>query len=140
MPDTGAYLLVGAIAAAVTFATTPVIAAIARRVGWVVEPEAERHVHKVATPDVGGIAMFIGFVVAFLVAREMDTFASLFRSGDSEPRGVLIAATLMFLVGFVDDIYERFLKVADKKKQVYDEDLEIIMREATDTMPETWPL
>ncbi|MEQ1872875.1 MAG: MraY family glycosyltransferase [Ilumatobacteraceae bacterium] len=106
MPDIGAYLLVGAIAAVVTFATTPVVGAIARRVGWVVEPEEERHVHKVATPDVGGIAMFVGFLVAFLVARSMDTFASLFRSGDSEPRGVLIAATLMFLVGFVDDIYE----------------------------------
>ena len=50
--------------------------------------------------------MFIGFVVAFLVARSMDTFAATFRSGDSEPRGVIIAATLMFLVGFIDDIYE----------------------------------
>jgi 2-isopropylmalate synthase len=40
----------------------------------------------------------------------------------------------------MENIYERFLKVADKKKQVYDEDLEIIMREATDTMPETWAL
>ncbi|MCE9622883.1 MAG: undecaprenyl/decaprenyl-phosphate alpha-N-acetylglucosaminyl 1-phosphate transferase [Actinomycetia bacterium] len=106
MPDTAAYLLVGAIAAAVTFATTPVVGAVARRLSWVVEPAAERHVHRVATPDVGGIAMLIGFVVAFLVAREMDTFASLFRSGDSEPRGVLIAATLMFLVGFIDDIFE----------------------------------
>ncbi len=38
------------------------------------------------------------------------------------------------------DIYERFLKVADKKKQVYDEDLEIIMREATTAMPEVWSL
>lgn len=106
MPDTGAYLLVGAIAAIVTFAITPLVAALARRVGWVVEPEKERHVHKVATPDVGGIAMFIGFAVAFLVARSMDTFASLFRSGDIEPTGVLLAATLMFLVGFVDDIFE----------------------------------
>ncbi len=106
MPDTGAYLVVGAIAAAVTFAATPVVGVVAKRLGWVAEPEEERHVHKVATPDVGGIAMFIGFLVAFLVARSMDTFAELFRSGDSEPRGVLIAATLMFLVGFVDDIYE----------------------------------
>ena len=85
MPDTAAYLLVGAIAAVVTFATTPLVGFVARRLGWVVEPEEERHVHKVATPDVGGIAMLIGFVVAFLVARSMDTFAALFRSGDSEP-------------------------------------------------------
>jgi 2-isopropylmalate synthase len=37
-------------------------------------------------------------------------------------------------------LYQRFVEVADKKKQVYDEDLEIIMREATNTMPETWHL
>jgi len=37
-------------------------------------------------------------------------------------------------------IYQRFLEVADKKKQVYDEDLELIMREATRQVPETWRL
>ena len=40
----------------------------------------------------------------------------------------------------MQDIYDRFLQVADKKKQVYDEDLEIIMREATDTLPAVWEL
>ena len=35
----------------------------------------------------------------------MDTFDPLF-AGFSEPKGVLFAATLMFLVGFIDDIYE----------------------------------
>ncbi|MDI9582690.1 MAG: 2-isopropylmalate synthase [Acidobacteriota bacterium] len=38
------------------------------------------------------------------------------------------------------DIYERFVRIADTKKQVYDEDLEMIMREATDTMPAVWNL
>ncbi len=38
------------------------------------------------------------------------------------------------------EVYERFVEVADKKKQVYDEDLEIIMREATDSMPQVWTL
>jgi UDP-GlcNAc:undecaprenyl-phosphate GlcNAc-1-phosphate transferase len=59
----------------------------------------------VATPDVGGIAMFIGFVVAFGVARLMDTFDPLF-ARNSEPRGVLFAAGLMFIIGFIDDIRE----------------------------------
>jgi 2-isopropylmalate synthase len=40
----------------------------------------------------------------------------------------------------MDAIYERFLQVADRKKQVYDEDLEWIMREATDTLPAVWSL
>ena len=104
MPGTGAYLLIGAIAAAVTFVTTPVVVKVARRVGWVVQPDPRR-IHKVATPDVGGIAMFIGFVVAFGVARLMDTFDPLF-ARNSEPRGVLFAAGLMFIIGFIDDIRE----------------------------------
>ena len=64
MPGTGAYLVIGAIAAVVTFVTTPIVGRVARRMGWVVEPD-ERRVHTVATPDVGGIAMFIGFVAAW---------------------------------------------------------------------------
>ena len=40
----------------------------------------------------------------------------------------------------LEEIYQRFLTVADKKKQVYDEDLELIMREATAQVPETWRL
>ena len=38
------------------------------------------------------------------------------------------------------DTYDRFLEVADKKKQVYDEDLEMIMREATETAPAVWTM
>jgi UDP-GlcNAc:undecaprenyl-phosphate/decaprenyl-phosphate GlcNAc-1-phosphate transferase len=104
MPGTGAYLVVGAIAAVVTFAVTPIVAATARRMGWVVEPD-ERRVHTVSTPDVGGIAMFIGFIAAFASARLMDSFDPLF-ARNSEPRGVLFAATAIFLVGFLDDIRE----------------------------------
>jgi len=104
MPDTGAYLLIGAIAAVVTFATTPIVGKVARRMGWVVEPD-DRRVHTVATPDVGGIAMFIGFIVAFAASRLMDVFDPLY-ANFSEPRGVLVAATAIFLVGFIDDIRE----------------------------------
>jgi UDP-GlcNAc:undecaprenyl-phosphate GlcNAc-1-phosphate transferase len=104
MPGTGAYLVVGAIAAIVTFAATPIVGKVARRMGWVVEPD-DRRVHTVATPDVGGIAMFIGFIVAFAASRLMDVFDPLY-ANFSEPRGVLFAATLIFVVGFIDDIRE----------------------------------
>jgi 2-isopropylmalate synthase len=40
----------------------------------------------------------------------------------------------------LDDVYQRFLAVADRKKQVYDEDLAVIMAEAGDQIPETWRL
>ena len=104
MPGTAAYLVIGAVAAVVTFAVTPIVGRMARRFGWVVEPD-ERRVHKVVTPDVGGIAMLIGFLAAFAVARLWDTFDPLF-ARNSEPRGVVYAAVLMFLVGFIDDIRE----------------------------------
>lgn len=104
MPGTGEYLVIGAIAAVVTFAVTPIVIRLAKRMGWVVAPD-ERRVHTVVTPDVGGIAMFIGFVAAFAAARLWDAFDPLF-ARNSEPRGVLYAAAVMFLVGFIDDIRE----------------------------------
>ncbi|MEZ5218915.1 MAG: hypothetical protein R2715_20580 [Ilumatobacteraceae bacterium] len=98
------YLLIGAVATVVTLVTTPFVAALARHRGWVVEPD-ERRVHDRPTPDVGGIAMFAGFLVAFGVAATMDRFADLFRN-NSEPIGVVLACSLVFLVGLVDDIVE----------------------------------
>ena len=104
MPSTTSYLLIGLVAAVATFVCTPIVGAIARRLGWVVEPD-ERRVHTVATPDVGGIAMFIGLVAALAVSRLDNRFDTIFARND-EPRGVLFAASLMFLVGLFDDIRE----------------------------------
>jgi UDP-GlcNAc:undecaprenyl-phosphate GlcNAc-1-phosphate transferase len=104
MPTTGAYLVIGAIAAVVTFVCTPLVGAFARRVGWMVEPDSRR-VHKVATPDVGGIAMFVGFVAALAASRLSDRFDPLF-ARNSEPRGVIFAAAVIFAVGLIDDIRE----------------------------------
>ena len=54
MPGTGEYLVIGAIAGVVTFVSTPLVACVARRMDWVVEPD-ERRVHKVVTPMVNSI-------------------------------------------------------------------------------------
>jgi UDP-GlcNAc:undecaprenyl-phosphate/decaprenyl-phosphate GlcNAc-1-phosphate transferase len=104
MPSTTSYLLIGLVAAAATFVCTPVVAIVARKFGWVAQPD-ERRIHAVATPDVGGIAMFIGLVAALAAARLDDHFDTIFARND-EPRGVLFAASLMFMVGLVDDIRE----------------------------------
>ncbi|MFN8021965.1 MAG: MraY family glycosyltransferase [Acidimicrobiales bacterium] len=102
MPGIGAYLIIGAVAAVVTFVATPLVKWLATRIGWVYEPN-ERTVHTVPLPDVGGIALFVGFVVAFALSRLMDGFDPLF-ARNSEPLGVLAAASVMFLVGLVDDV------------------------------------
>ena len=104
MPDVGSYLLIGAVAAVVTFATTPLVGWLARRRGWVYLP-TDRTVHQTPLPDIGGLAMFLGFVAALTTAQFVGAFDVLFES-NSEPLGVLLAATIIFVVGFIDDIRE----------------------------------
>ena len=104
MTDTAGYLIVGGVAAVVTFSLVPVVARLARWRGWVVEPD-DRRVHQKVTPDVGGIAMYAGFVAALGLAWWMDRVDPLF-DRNSAPLGVVLAATLIFGLGFIDDIRE----------------------------------
>ncbi len=102
MPELGSFLLIGAVAAVVTSATTPFVGMLARRRGWVYLPN-DRTVHQSPLPDIGGLAMYLGFVAAMLTAWSVDAFDVLF-SGNSEPIGVLVAATIIYVVGLVDDV------------------------------------
>jgi UDP-GlcNAc:undecaprenyl-phosphate GlcNAc-1-phosphate transferase len=77
MGDTTSYLIIGACAMLVTFLTTPLVRAFARAKNWVALP-GDRKVHTVPTPDVGGIAMFAGVVVALALAWRMNSFSGLF--------------------------------------------------------------
>ncbi len=104
MIDLSGYLIVGGCAAVVTAATTPVVAYVARQKGWMAEPD-ERRSHPVATPDVGGIAFFIGLLASLGLASQMDRFSGLFQN-NSELIGVLIAAVVIFVLGIFDDIRE----------------------------------
>jgi UDP-GlcNAc:undecaprenyl-phosphate GlcNAc-1-phosphate transferase len=102
MPDTVSYLIIGGVAAAVTFATTPLVAVIARRRGWMAAPDPRR-VHLTPTPEVGGLAMVAGFLVALGVAWGWGRFDLLFER-NSELLGVALAGVLMAAVGLGDDI------------------------------------
>jgi UDP-GlcNAc:undecaprenyl-phosphate GlcNAc-1-phosphate transferase len=75
---------------------------MAIRLGAVVSPDARR-VHERPTPTLGGAAMFGGFLAALAVASVLPQFRPVFR-GTSEPLGLLIAATVMFAVGALDDL------------------------------------
>lgn len=102
MPDTVGYLIIGAVAAAVTCATTPLVAVVARRRGWMAAPDPRR-VHLTPTPEVGGLAMVVGFLVALAVAWGWGRFDLLFER-NSELLGVALAGVLMAAVGLADDI------------------------------------
>jgi UDP-GlcNAc:undecaprenyl-phosphate GlcNAc-1-phosphate transferase len=99
------YLLIGAVAAVVTFAVTPVVQFVASRYrprGWMVEPNA-RSVHTSPIPQVGGVAMLCGVVAAMAVGWSMGTFDVVF-DDNSEPVGILLAALVVFAVGYLDDV------------------------------------
>ena len=98
------YGIAFAVAAVVTFITTPLVRRVAIRVGAVVGPE-ERRVHTVPTPTLGGAAMFVSFLVAMVVASRLSGFDNVFR-GSSEPLAVALGATVIFAVGLLDDVRE----------------------------------
>ena len=72
-PGISEYLLIGGVAAIVTFAATPIVGLIARDRGWVVAPN-ERSVHTSPIPHVGGLAMLTGFLVALVAAWSIGAF------------------------------------------------------------------
>ena len=100
-PSLAAYIVIGLVAAGVTFVVTPVVAAVSVARGWVAPPN-ERSVHTVPIPHAGGLAMLIGLVVALGVAAMTDSFREVF-TDSREPIGVLVAAIVVYATGFLDD-------------------------------------
>ena len=98
------YIIVFAVAGGVTYALTPLVRKFAVRLGAVVYPD-ERRVHTAPLPTIGGTAMFAAFLVAMAVALLLPGFKPVF-TGSSEPFGVIIAAAIIFGVGFLDDLRE----------------------------------
>jgi UDP-GlcNAc:undecaprenyl-phosphate GlcNAc-1-phosphate transferase len=65
----------------------------------------ERDVHKTPTPRLGGIAMFLGVVAAFLVSSQHPFFAIVW----SQPQqiwAILGATALIVVVGVADDVWD----------------------------------
>ena len=98
------YLIVLVVAVAVTAAATPVVRRVAERFGAVVAPD-ERRVHLRPTATLGGLAMFLGFLAGMATASRLRQFDPVFE-GTSEPVGIILAATIIFLVGMIDDLRE----------------------------------
>jgi UDP-GlcNAc:undecaprenyl-phosphate/decaprenyl-phosphate GlcNAc-1-phosphate transferase len=104
VPPLGAYVVVAIVAAVGTFAMMFPIRSLAMRAGFVAEPD-ERRVHTRVTPYGGGVAMFLAFLAAILVASQLGQLHGIF-SGSSEPLGLVLGAAAIFVVGFIDDVRE----------------------------------
>ncbi|MBQ6756473.1 MAG: undecaprenyl/decaprenyl-phosphate alpha-N-acetylglucosaminyl 1-phosphate transferase [Oscillospiraceae bacterium] len=88
----GALALIAA--GIVSFITTPIVRLFAQKVGAVDVPKDSRRVHNHPIPRMGGLAIFIGFVLSVV----------LFADVDNQMRGILLGAVIIVVVGVVDDI------------------------------------
>lgn len=88
------YFIAFLVAVTVSYLVTPLVRRLAEYVGAIDVPKDERRVHKVPTPRLGGLAIYLGFMAGILYLGKLT------------PRmtGVLIGATMIIILGFFDDI------------------------------------
>ncbi len=104
-PQGGGWLTVlatFAVAALATWRSVPALVRFAKRVGWADDPN-ERRLNSEPLPNVGGLAVFGGVVLALLVAlllRPMVLDDVLVKIAV-----ILLGGSLLVIVGFIDDQY-----------------------------------
>ena len=82
------------LAAGISCTVTPLVKWLARKVGAMDVPKDKRRMHNKPIPRMGGLGIFLGFLISFLVFGEIGT----------ELRGILIGAVIIVILGIVDDI------------------------------------
>lgn len=73
---------------------TPFVKWLARKVGAMDVPKDKRRMHNKPIPRMGGLGIFLGFLVSFLIFGKLNT----------EIRGILIGAGIIVALGIIDDI------------------------------------
>lgn len=93
--DNNIYVVLSlAVAFLISFAATPMVIALAHKINAIDVPKDARRVHKKPVPLIGGLAIFLGFLVSVLC------FATI----DNETMGILIGAVIIVVVGIIDDM------------------------------------
>jgi UDP-GlcNAc:undecaprenyl-phosphate GlcNAc-1-phosphate transferase len=95
------FIVVFGVAFGLSLSLTPLAQRLGRRWGIVDRPR-DRHQHRLPTPKFGGLAMYVAFTVASIVAQ----FLPVVRTDDQEVIrlvGLLLGGAFLFVVGIVDD-------------------------------------
>jgi UDP-GlcNAc:undecaprenyl-phosphate GlcNAc-1-phosphate transferase len=93
------FILPAALGAVVSFLSTPIVKKLAHKLGAIDIPKDDRRVHKNPIPRLGGLAIFLGFILTILVLVKMDLLEI-----NKEILGMLLGASIIVGMGFVDDI------------------------------------
>ena len=84
------------VAALVSFLMTPVVKTFAYKVGAIDVPKDARRMHKVPIPRLGGLAIFIGFLVSIVLFVNIR--------GNQQMQSILLGSVIIVILGVVDDI------------------------------------
>jgi UDP-GlcNAc:undecaprenyl-phosphate GlcNAc-1-phosphate transferase len=95
------YLTVFLVAAGTTFALTPVVRRFVTRIGAIDRP-SDRKLHTAPTPTMGGLAMWVGFLVAMAASRFIPFFDTVNETA-AEPLAAVVTCSLMVGLGVIDD-------------------------------------
>ena len=79
---------------AVSFLMCPLVKSFAYKIGAIDVPKDSRRMHKKPVPRLGGLAIFLGFMVSIL----------LFVHIDHQMKGILLGAVIIVVLGVVDDM------------------------------------
>lgn len=82
------------VAAGISCAITPLVKRLAKKVGAMDIPKDQRRMHHKPIPRMGGLSIFLAFLISFLIFGEMDRGL----------RGILLGATVIVILGITDDI------------------------------------
>lgn len=92
-----AYVALALLAALViSFLMTPVVRTFAYKIGAVDVPKDARRMHTVPIPRLGGLAIFIGFMISVLILGGVP--------GNRELQSILLGSVIIVVLGVVDDI------------------------------------
>ncbi len=78
----------------VSYLMCPLVKSFAYKIGAIDVPKDNRRMHKKPTPRLGGLAIFLGFIVSIL----------LFVRIDHQMQGILLGAVTIVVLGVVDDM------------------------------------
>lgn len=88
------YIGIFLLSMATAFALTPLIKRLAYRTGAIDIPRDERRIHKRPIPRMGGLAIYLSFVIYSLI----------FARYDRDVIGILAGGSIIVIMGIIDDI------------------------------------
>ncbi|QSQ08338.1 putative undecaprenyl-phosphate N-acetylglucosaminyl 1-phosphate transferase [Koleobacter methoxysyntrophicus] len=95
------YIYAFIVALVISYILTPFVERLAWKTGAVDIPKDERRVHTKPIPRIGGLAIYIAFIVTVLITMPVT----------DNIKGVIIGGTLITILGVLDDIYNLPAKI-----------------------------